>query len=127
MRVSPGLFLQTVALAALAWGLCFCPAQGAGEDEPAHRIPEGVYIELTRDFYEALKEGDSGTGGRVYSDSPSQEYFRRIAVASEFAVKTNLEILKRQDEMIRILDRIAEQQLKLCGESMQFSVPQPVR
>lgn len=127
MRVSPGFLLHIVALAVLASAICSRPAQGERLDGPAPRLVGGVYIELTRDFYEALKEGASGTAERVYTDSPSEEYLRRIAVASEFAVKTNLEILKQQDEMIRILDRIAEQQLKLCGESMQLSIPQPAR
>lgn len=61
-------------------------------ERPCTRIPTVVSIELTRDFYEALRDEGLGSG-RLLTSDPSIEYLRRIAVSSEFAVKTNLEIL----------------------------------
>lgn len=79
-------------------------AQG---DAPGDRNPEGVYIELTRDFYETLRE-DTGRSNTVYTNDPSAEHLKEIAVSARFMVRTNLEILKQQEEMIRLLRRLLE-------------------
>ena len=64
-------------------------------------VPEGVYIDLTRDFYEALKR--DGGDSKVYSNDPSDLYLRQIAVSSKFMVETNLQILKQQEEIRQLL------------------------
>ena len=76
---------------------------GAQDQNPAGRLPEGVYLKLTRDFYETLKN-ETGNETRVYSNDPSREYLRQIAVSSRFAVETNLEMIKQQDRIIQLLD-----------------------
>ena len=76
-----------------------------------NRLPKGVYIKLTRDFYEALRdEGVEGT--RVYTDNPSNEYLKEIAISNRFIVETNLEILKQQERMIDILQSILRKSKK---------------
>ena len=70
---------------------------------PPYRMPEGVYLKLTKEFYEALKaEGEEGV--KVYSNDPSKEYLRQIAVASRYLVETNLQILKNQERIIKLLE-----------------------
>jgi len=70
---------------------------------PPYRMPEGVYLKLTKEFYEALKaEGEEGV--KVYSNDPSKEYLRQIAVASRYMVETNLQILKNQERIIKLLE-----------------------
>ena len=67
------------------------------------RVPKGVYIDLTKDFYEALRdEGSRGT--KVYGTDLSSEYLRQIAVSARFMVETNLQILRLQEEIIRLID-----------------------
>ena len=64
-------------------------------------IPEGVYIDLTQDFYEALKR--DGGNSNVYSNDPSDRYLSQIAVSAKFMVETNLQILKQQEEIRQLL------------------------
>jgi hypothetical protein len=71
------------------------------------QVPEGVYVDLTRDFYEALQR-DAGRSATVYSNDPSSAHLREIAVSARFMVQTNLEILKQQEEMIQLLRRLLE-------------------
>ncbi len=84
----------------LSQGFLF--AQGAGSKK---RIPNGIWIELNRDFYEALK-GEATGGSKVYTNNPSEDYLRQIAVSSRFMVETNLQILKQQERMIQMLQNL---------------------
>ena len=70
-----------------------------------NRVPEGVYIKMTKDFYEALK-GENSDKVRIYSNDPSDEYLRKIAIATRAMVETNLQILKQQEKMIELLDSV---------------------
>ena len=84
------------------------PALIHGQDDaPGKRLPEGVYMELTKDFYEALKGGDTG-GVKVYTNDPSSQYLREIAVSTRFMVETNLRILKQQERMIQLLESLSK-------------------
>ena len=75
----------------------------AGDDSVSRRIPEGVYIELTKEFYEALG-GNGDRGSKIYSNDPSVQYLKEIAISTRFMVETNLQILKYQEKMIQLLD-----------------------
>jgi hypothetical protein len=70
-----------------------------------HRLPQRVYVDLTREFYEAL-QGTTEGGEKVYSNSMSDEYLRQIAVSSTFTVRTNLQIIKQQERIIQLLQSI---------------------
>ena len=72
------------------------------EANPRHRLPEGVYLDLNRDFYQALKE-DGGTT-KSYSNDMSLNYLREISIATRFMVETNLQILKSQERLIQLLE-----------------------
>ena len=88
--------------------LAFSPH--ASEDvygRDSQKIPKGIYLELTKDFYEALRD-EAGRGAKVYSNDPSAEYLKEIAVSSRFMVQTNLEILRQQEAMNQMLRRLLE-------------------
>lgn len=79
------------------------PGMTHGTDKgPKRRLPEGMYIELTRDFYETLLS-KGAADSTVYTNDLSKEYLRQIAISSRFLVETNLEILKQQKKMIQLL------------------------
>ncbi|MBW1802217.1 MAG: hypothetical protein JRJ85_15990 [Deltaproteobacteria bacterium] len=89
----------------LAFMMCQ-PMTAYGEDRnPKYNIPEGVYIDLTKDFYEALKN-EGGAGSRVYSNDMSTEYLKQISISTRFMVETNLQILKQQERMMHMLQNL---------------------
>jgi len=79
----------------------------AAEKTPQYRLPKGVYLDLTRDFYEALQSKNPG-GETIYSNDMSDEYLRQIAVSSKFTVETNLQIMKQQTEIIQLLHSLLQ-------------------
>lgn len=97
------------ALGLLVAGSLLADAALAQDHTRRGRSPEAIYLELTRDFYEALRqEGDRSA--TVYSSDPSAVHLREIAVSTRFMVQTNLEILKQQETMINLLMRLIEKQ-----------------
>lgn len=81
------------------------------ENKRKNRLPENVYIDLTREFYDAMKNEDHG-GHQLYSNDPSLEYLREISVSSRFIVETNLQILKQQERIIGLLETMVEKKSK---------------
>ena len=77
----------------------------AKDDRVRDRIPEGVYIELTEEFYEALRNNSYG-GSKTYSNDQSKDYLKQIAISTRFMVETNLQILRHQEKMIRLLENL---------------------
>ena len=108
-RLSAGFFILAGSLLGLIlWG---APGSYAQDGVAKGKVPEGVYIELTRDFYEALRdEGSRGT--KVYSNDPSLEYLKQISISARFMVETNLEILKMQERIIQRLDALSKNRNK---------------
>ncbi len=78
----------------------YCIAQ---DSESKRDLPEGVYLKLTREFYESLNSNKS-----TYSNNRSTEYLREISISSRFNVETNLQIIRQQEEIIRLLKTIAD-------------------
>lgn len=66
-------------------------------------MPDGIYMKLTKDFYEALR-GDGRSGIKSYANDPTIEYLRQITISSKFMVETNLQILKQQEKIIQLLE-----------------------
>ena len=99
-------------------GLCFFyftiwvpPAASAQEQVSQYEIPDGVHIELTKDFYEALKNSSS-SGKRVYTNDKSIEYLKEIAISSKCMVETNLQILKQLEMILQKLNDPREDKKK---------------
>ena len=103
------LFVKAVTFSALilflACGITvYCIA---GDSDSAKRLPEGVYMKLNREFYDSLSN-DKNT----YSNNKSTEYLREISISSKFMVETNLQIIRQQEEIIRLLATIADKKKK---------------
>jgi hypothetical protein len=110
MVTKMGTGTRTAAALIFMVGCCLFPGEMPAASEPRYRMPEGVYIELTREFYEALEGRTADTNRRIYSNDPRHDYLRRTAVSSEFTVKTNLTIIKQQERIIRLLESLRAQQ-----------------
>ena len=62
----------------------------------------GIFLKLTEDFYRVLRE-ESEAGTRTYGTDTSEEYLRQIAISAKFMVENNLQILRQQETIIRLL------------------------
>ena len=80
----------------------YCIAQEQDSDS-VKDLPNGVYLKLTREFYESLNSNTN-----TYSNSKSSEYLREISISSRFIVESNLQIIKQQEEIIRLLKIMAD-------------------
>ena len=73
-----------------------------------------VFLRIDKEFYDALNN-DGQDGKKVYSNDPnakSDEYLRQIAVSTKYMVETNIEILKQQEQIIKLLQMISEEKGK---------------
>jgi hypothetical protein len=97
-----------VALVAVLMSCSLGGASAAGPSQPQkYNLPQGVYIDLNKDFYDALQGGTTTT--RTYTSDPQQEYLRRIAVSTEYMVKTNLTVIRQQERLIMLLESLEKQ------------------
>jgi len=87
------------------------PGRAMAGQHGNYGLPRGIYIDLTREFYEALK-AEGGTENKTYTNNVSQEYLRQIAVSTKFMVETNLRILKNQEKIINLLESVLREQHK---------------
>lgn len=85
--------------AMLVVGLVYFQGDLAGADSKERR--NRVTIELTEDFYRALRN----EGTKTYSTERENEYLRQIAVSTKFMVETNLRIIEQQSRMIELLEK----------------------
>lgn len=84
-----------------------CPVYA--HDDKADHVPDGVYIKLTKDYYEHLRNsGQSAV--KTYHNDPSEGYLKELAVSARFVVETNLQILKQQERIIQLLQEILDKQ-----------------
>ena len=83
----------------------------AQEPKARYEIPEGVHIELSKDFYEALKDNNS-SGKKVYTTDRSIEYLKQIAISTKYMVETNLQILKHQETILETLNDLLDEKRK---------------
>ena len=94
-----------IAVSVILTFLCLPVANYAGDSGSDSPVPEGVYIKLTKEFYDSLKGKGQG-GDNLYSNDPSIEYLKEISISSRFTVETNLHIIKQQEQIIRLLESI---------------------
>lgn len=71
----------------------------SGSEDQRHKIT----IELTEDFYRALRN----EGTKTYTTNRQDDYLRQIAVSTKFMVETNLRIIEQQAQMIELLEKQA--------------------
>ncbi|RLB36955.1 MAG: hypothetical protein DRH12_15015 [Deltaproteobacteria bacterium] len=78
--------------------------------EPIARpLPRGVYLDIDKEFYEALK-AEGGVQSKTYSNDMNQEYLRQIAVSTRFMVETNFRIIRNQERIIQLLETLLSTQ-----------------
>ena len=97
----PGVMMTVIVVTCLS-GAVYGFAQDRVREYP---LRDGVFINLTEDFYRALRE-ESDRQSTTYSTDKSGEYLRQIAVSTKFVVETNLQIIKQQEQIIRLLESI---------------------
>jgi hypothetical protein len=81
------------------------PQPPSGQRPYSRYPPVGMYVEMTEDFYRALKE-DSMGATRTLSTSMSEEYLHQIAIATRYTVETNLQLLRQQERIIELLEAL---------------------
>jgi len=85
------------------------PGPGYAHDDRADHVPEGVYLKLTKDYYEHLRNsGQSAV--KTYHNDPAEGYLKELAVSARFVVETNLQILKQQERIIQLLQDMLDKQ-----------------
>jgi hypothetical protein len=62
-----------------------------------------ITIELTEDFYRALRNET----GKTYTTERQDEHLRQIAVSTRFMVETNLRIIEQQARIVDLLEKQA--------------------
>jgi hypothetical protein len=77
--------------------------QTAGAESGSRDQRHKITIELTEDFYRALRNETAKT----YSTDRHDEYLRQISVSTKFMVETNLRIIEQQARMIELLEKQA--------------------
>jgi hypothetical protein len=75
--------------------------QTAGAESGSQDYRKKITIELTEDFYKALRN----EGTTTYTTERQNEYLRQIAVSTKFMVETNLRIIEQQARMIELLEK----------------------
>lgn len=75
--------------------------QTAGAESGPKDQRQKITIELTEDFYQALRN----EGTKTYTTERQDEYLRQIAVSTKFMVETNLRIIEQQARMIELLEK----------------------
>lgn len=83
--------VSILLIAACFLGVIMCGPAGVCADE-SYNIPEGVHIDLDKDFYKAL--GNSQKGSKFYTTDPSRIYLQMI--------------LKNQEEIMKKLDLLLD-------------------
>lgn len=76
---------------------------------PRHRPypPMGIYVQMTEDFYRALKE-DTQAATRTFTTNMSEDYLHQIATATRYTVETNLQLLQQQERIIQLLEALQD-------------------
>lgn len=105
------MWVPAGAIVLLTW-LCFQIPQHVEASDSKRQKHKEIYINLDRDFYEALQDTGGRGASRTYSNDPRDDYLRRIAVAGEFTVKTNLTIIRQQEQIIELLEALQRRGLQ---------------
>lgn len=97
--LATGLILSAMSLAAAAQSQAN-PVPGTGRDP---------YVILTDEFWRSM-EKLSRAEDHTYGDR-QEPLLEKIAVASQFMVKTNLTIIKQNDRIIKLLEELNRKRL----------------
>lgn len=101
--LATGLILAAMSLAAAA----------QSQSNPAPGTPgigRDPYMILTDEFWRSM-ERLSKAEDHTYGDNRQEPLLEKIAVASQFMVKTNLTIIKQNDRIIQLLEELNRKRL----------------
>jgi hypothetical protein len=117
-RLKDRLEVITVTYRAHLFRLLFAIVLGLGpglalaeESAPTSSPEVEIHLDLTRQFYEALRKAE-GAHARTLSTERSDLYLEQIAISTRFMVETNLRLLEQQAEIKTLLREL----LKASGE-----------
>lgn len=100
-----GFYLGIFAAVLVAANILFLPAGVEAERGTDDHFPRPeISLDLGENFFQALREN---SGSKQMGTGVSEEYLRQIAIAGKFTVESNLQIIRQQDEIIRLLEKIA--------------------
>jgi hypothetical protein len=105
-RMTTRGIIWAAVLATLGW--IFLVAASPAAETAGHRWKTKTELQLTEEFYNALRSEDT----RTYATGPSDEYLRQIAVSTRFMVETNLQLLQQQKRIIQLLAALQKQPTK---------------
>ena len=97
-----------IGLLGLCWAVTFSGQQSLAADTAAGHPKTKVELQLTEDFYRALR----AEGAKTYTTDQSDEYLRQIAVSTRFMVETNLRLLQQQERIINLLEALQIQKTR---------------
>lgn len=100
-----GIRIQVCGLV-LILAVSLAPVPAVAEE--VHRIRSTdieMHLDLTRQFYEALRQANNGNT-RSLGTNYSETYLQQIAVSTRFMVETNLRLLKEQAEIRALLQEL---------------------
>jgi hypothetical protein len=96
-------FALGVGYAVVVSVLAILHLQSAGAESESKAKGRKITIELTEDYYRALRN----ESGKTYTTQRQEEYLRQIAVSTKFMVETNLRMMEQQARMIELLEQQA--------------------
>jgi hypothetical protein len=105
-RKTTQMLILTAVLAALGWIEPY--TAGRADETPGQRWKSRTELQLTEDFYQALR----AEGTKTYATGTSDEHLRQIAVSTRFMVETNLQLLRQQKRIIQLLEELKTQPAK---------------
>jgi hypothetical protein len=92
--------------------LSVLPASASAEESSVSAAPTTeleLHLDLTRQFYEALRQTETTRGRRLSTDRDHAErYLEQIAISTRFMVETNLRLLKEQAETKALLQELLQ-------------------
>jgi hypothetical protein len=100
-----GIRIQVCGLV-LIIALSLAPVPAVAEEVNRPRSTDiEMHLDLTRQFYEALRQADNGNT-RSLGTNDSETYLQQISVSTRFMVETNLRLLKEQAEIRALLQEL---------------------
>jgi hypothetical protein len=108
MSLAYGKIQAVGGMVALLLWLGLSPAPVFAGTAAGEAANPDLHVVLSREFFEAMSK--LSQDGTAYGDR-QEVWLQKIAVAGQFAVKTNLTLIQQQERIIRLLEELARQRL----------------
>ena len=101
-------FRLGIGLLVFCWALNLAGSEGLAAETAADQPKTKIELQLTQDFYRALR----AEGTKTYATDQSNDYLRQIAVSTRYMVETNLQLMQQQERIINLLEALQAQKAK---------------